>query len=364
MTYRAYTADLSFYAGYIEALAAEARSGLPEALRRMVAHAPRLGGMTVEAAQRATPNVDDARAVYAGEHGFTDWSAFKAHLAAIAADSSVEPFCAFIRDVEGARTDAVAAALDADPDLVGGIASTAKTPLHSAGVGSNTAMAHLLLERGANPRTECPLPGGTPLAHALVWGAVEIADVIAAVDVTPRNLRTLAGLGDIDGMESMWNEAGHLAPEAFAGREYYRPNYGWYPWRPAPCASEVLSEAFIYAATNGRIRAAEFLLRRGAAVDGQAYRTTALIRAAWKGRLETVDWLLAHGAALNGRGWLGGHAKGVTALHMAASNDHVEMTQRLLSLGADATARDALYNGTPLGWAEFHGCERAAALLR
>ena len=68
-----------------------------------------------------------------------------------------------------------------------------------------------------------------------------------------------------------------------------------------------------------------------------------------------VDWLLDQGADPNGTGWLGGHAKGVTAFHLAASDGRLEIIERLQRAGADPRATDDLYNGTPSSWARFHG---------
>ena len=360
MNLRAYSSDVAFYESYMKFLAGDARDGLPEALRRMADHVPRFAGLSLQEIQAAKPTLNDARAVYAGEHGFADWQTFVEHLAAIAANPDVEPFCAFIHDVEDGHTVQVAAALDRFPDMVNGIPSTAKTPLHSSG---NAEVARLLLDRGADPTIETPLPGGTALLHALVWGAVEIADVIAERCKAPGNLRVAAGLGDLDALAALWDVSGKLTPDAGARRGYYRPNYGWYPWQPRNSEQEILDEGLIYAATNGREEAAAYLLERGANVNGEVYGTTALIRAAWKGRHTMIDWLLDHGAAIDARGWLGGHAKGVTALHIAASSGHVAATQRLIDRGADTTLRDDLYDSTPLGWAQFHGFAATAALL-
>jgi ankyrin repeat protein len=52
-----------------------------------------------------------------------------------------------------------------------------------------------------------------------------------------------------------------------------------------------------------------------------------------------------------------------TALHEAAADDDVEVIRMLLALGADPQIRDARFDGTPLGWAQWGGQEAAVALL-
>lgn len=360
MPFAIYSTNPAFHEQYLARLCEDAANALPEAVQRMQRHVPRLAGLSCGEAAAKTQGIGDARATVAGEHGFASWAAFLQHLREVAKTPELAPFCAFIHAVEAGDAVPVEAALDRHPELVNAIASTAKTPLHSAG---SAAVARLLLERGADPAIETPLRGGTALAHALVWGAREVAEVIAAQCRAPGNLRVAAGLGDLDALRGLRDAAGGLTAAATAGRDYYRPNYGWYSWQAGDSAQEVLDEGMIYAATNGRIDAMQMLLDFGARIDGKVYGTTALLRAAWKGRREAMDWLLDHGADIDIQGWLGGHAKGATALHIAASNGDVELVRRLLARGAKAAVRDSLYQSTPRGWAEFHRQPVAAALL-
>ncbi|MEU4160788.1 ankyrin repeat domain-containing protein [Actinoplanes sp. NPDC026670] len=52
-----------------------------------------------------------------------------------------------------------------------------------------------------------------------------------------------------------------------------------------------------------------------------------------------------------------------TALHHAAGAGNVELTRRLLELGADPTLRDKRFDATPLGWAVHLGHTETASLL-
>jgi ankyrin repeat protein len=62
-----------------------------------------------------------------------------------------------------------------------------------------------------------------------------------------------------------------------------------------------------------------------------------------------VEWLLARGADANART---NAQSRHTALHSAAWNGDLRMVQLLVDAGADRSARDEQYDGTPLGWAE------------
>jgi hypothetical protein len=52
-----------------------------------------------------------------------------------------------------------------------------------------------------------------------------------------------------------------------------------------------------------------------------------------------------------------------TALHYSAGNGNVELTRRLLDLGADPNLRDQRFDATPLDWAKHLHQPTAAALL-
>ena len=351
---RLYSHEIAFHTPYLAMLAREAADGFREARARFE-RVPRFAGL-----DPARATLIEALEVSAVEHGFADWRAMELGLRAIQAGKAEERSIGFFHKVEAGDLEAVAAHLDAEPGLVNAVASTQKSALHSVG---SAAMAELLLERGAEPRIETMLPGGTALMHAIIWGWPDVAAVIAARDRAPGNLRVAAGLGDLDGIDDAFDAAGGLRPSARASRAYYRPNYGWFPWTPGDCDQEVLDEALILAATNGRLEAAKALLVKGAKIEGRAYETTPLLRAVFRNRIEMVDWLLAEGADPDGTGWLGGHAKGVTAFHLAAADGLVEIIDRLLDAGADPRATDALYNSTPAGWARFHGRPELAMRL-
>lgn len=69
--------------------------------------------------------------------------------------------------------------------------------------------------------------------------------------------------------------------------------------------------------------------------------------------------LMANGRALNR---VAGQ-RGTTPLHDAIERDDVELARRLIAAGADITARDRQYHGTPLDWARTLNRPEIAALL-
>jgi ankyrin repeat protein len=58
------------------------------------------------------------------------------------------------------------------------------------------------------------------------------------------------------------------------------------------------------------------------------------------------------------------HGDGTTALHHAAESGHLEAIEALLDAGADPVLRDALYEATPAGWAEYRRRHAASKVLR
>ncbi|WP_232791703.1 MULTISPECIES: ankyrin repeat domain-containing protein [Amycolatopsis] len=99
---------------------------------------------------------------------------------------------------------------------------------------------------------------------------------------------------------------------------------------------------------------------RRANLNADVYRGTALTWAAACGRSAATETLLSL-ANVNHIGTFGGprHGVGVTALHLAAQSNRLDVIELLANAGTDLTARDALWDSTPEGWAE--ACDSPAA---
>jgi hypothetical protein len=90
-----------------------------------------------------------------------------------------------------------------------------------------------------------------------------------------------------------------------------------------------------------------------------------IVWASTQASIETVTLLAELGFDVNayGRGDAPVEQPWETALHHAAVNDNVELTRRLLDLGADPNLRDKRFDGTPLDWAWHFQRSTTAAML-
>jgi ankyrin repeat protein len=240
------------------------------------------------------------------------------------------------------------------------------TPLHQAAYSGLPHLARMLLAAEAPTDVSARGDGGTPLAVALFWGNRETADLLAEHGVHPANLRVAAGLGRTGLIEQLVSPDGALAPGAGAGRAFYRPHSGFPAWRSSDDRQQILDEALSWAARNERLEALDLLVSRGARVDADVYRGTALAWASSRGHVAAVRRLLDLGADPNARTTFGGpaHGEAATALHLAAESNRLDIIRALLDAGADPTIRDGRHDHTPVGWAEHAGHAAARDLLR
>ncbi len=407
---------MSYYDDRAHGLVAVLADGAAKTLEQVRTWHPRFADLddeTLRAAPAAgTFTLDDARLVYAREHGFASWAELANHLTLLEGGKVEEPFLELLEAGKQADWPRVVAILHAHPDLINARGSNGNsllglasgllpcegdeltgpaaellahdrlgplrfllaagadpnlpndrgwTPLHQAGYRNDPAMATLLLEAGARPEHEAHGAGGTALAVALFWGHREAADRLAEALIAPANLRIAGGLGRLDLIDGCF-EHGGLTDAARRGRGFYRPHSGFPTWHPSNDPQEILDEALVWAAKSNRVQAMAALVERGARIDADPYRGTPLLWAASRGRLEATAWLLDRGADVNQRATFGGpgHGEGITALHLAAQIGLAAMVDLLLSRGADPAIRDRLYDGTPKGWAEYHGHELPA----
>jgi ankyrin repeat protein len=126
------------------------------------------------------------------------------------------------------------------------------------------------------------------------------------------------------------------------------------------------------ALVNGHVTAAEHLVARGAALtlasavclgrwddasrlaqtasDGE--KQFAFVLAALNGKADALKWMIGAGVDVN-RPSRDLYSHG-TPLHHAVCSGSLEAVQVLVEAGADLSAKDTAWNGTPLGWAEHY----------
>jgi len=397
---RVFVADVKWIADRVQGLVRTRQSAGPAALEQIREWHPRFSGCSDEEILQAPFSEEDARLVYAREHGFDSWDDLAERINRLASDpraAAGEPFLAAFQALQARDVAAVKALLERNPQLTKergtngntllnlAVSLTAKadrsvgmamiqplldagadvndvndrgwTPLHQAAYSNQRDAAELLIRSGADLDADAHGAGGTPLIVALFWGHRETADLLGDYSFAPGNLRVAAGLGNRELLEQCFSAEQKLTAEACAARGFYRPHSGFPDWQPSADPQQVLDEALVWASKSGRTEVLARLVRAGALLDADPYRGTALIWAASRNRLETAEWLIDHGATVNQKASFGGptHGQGVTALHIAAQSGHLSMVLLLIRRGADVTITDDLYHADPEGHAGFFG---------
>jgi hypothetical protein len=135
--------------------------------------------------------------------------------------------------------------------------------------------------------------------------------------------------------------------------------------RGAPAAAPDPVAELIAAAFRGD-RAAVEAVDPGVVERARAQRPGLIVWAAARAGAGTVELLAGLGFDVNARGRADApvEQEWETALHHSAGAGDVELTRRLLALGADPAARDRRFDATPLDWARHLGRTATAALLR
>jgi ankyrin repeat protein len=397
---RLFVADVAWITGRVHGLLRTRQSAGPAALEQIREWHPRFADCTDEEIRQAPFTEEDARLVYAREHGFETWDELETRVNLLASrtdSATTEPFMAAFGALQSGNVSGFGALLRANPRLAaergtngntllnlavslagkpewkGGVSAVEAllmadsdvndpndrgwTPLHSAAYANKLEIAALLIAKGAALDAEAHGAGGTPLIAALFWGHREVADLLGSHAVAPGNLRAAAGLGIPELVEACFSGQHTLTPEAGAARGFYRPHSGFPDWQPSTDPQEVLDEALVWACKSNRLEVLERLVRAGARLNADPYRGTPLIWAAACNRTEAALWLLDHGANVNQKATFGGltHGQGVTALHIAAQSGHMPMVKLLVERGADIFVKDDIYHSTPEGGATYFG---------
>lgn len=214
-------------------------------------------------------------------------------------------------------------------------------PLVAAASIDNRAAAELLLDRGA---AIDGTGGWSPLEEALYWDSRNVLALLLERGAKVQNLRTAAGLGRTDLIESYFNADGSLKPEA-----------GKIDW-PFGSLDSI-------ACSNHNPAGKQALADRVKewSQDRQGIVNNAFVYACMHGHIEAAILLLNKGAEINVIP--GGFDYAGTGLHYAALNGHRTMVEFLLAHDADRTLKDTKVGSTPAGWADHGGHAELSDLL-
>ncbi|MGV3707782.1 MAG: Clp protease N-terminal domain-containing protein [Gemmatimonas sp.] len=157
-----------------------------------------------------------------------------------------------------------------------------------------------LLDAGANPDWMAP-DGFTMLEHALLtlWNG-DVIDLLASKSKPRDALWINAGLGDVAGVARFLDKNGK--PKA-AARDLRSPFDCTRLFRITPLVEpddeELLLEALVIAACNGRANVIDYLASRGVNLDNMAWGVPVVNIAVGNGWLESAEALIRNGANLD-----------------------------------------------------------------
>ena len=206
-------------------------------------------------------------------------------------------------------------------------------PLVAAASIDNRAAAELLLDHGA---AIDGTGGWSPLEEALYWNSRNTQALLLERGAKVQNLRTAAGLGRTDLIESYFNADGSLKPEAG------KIDWPFGDMDRVACSNH---DAPVKQALADRINAWS--------QDRQGIVNNAFVYACMHGHIDAATLLLDKGAEINVIP--GGFDFAGTGLHYAALNGHRTMVEFLLAYGADRSIKDTKVSSTAAGWADHGG---------
>jgi uncharacterized protein len=206
-------------------------------------------------------------------------------------------------------------------------------PLVAAASIDNRPAAELLLDHGA---AFDGTGGWSALEEALYWDSRNVLALLLERGATVQNLRTAAGLGRTDLIESYFNADESLKPEA-----------GKIDWPFGSLNSIGCSNHDPAGKQSLADRVKEW------SQDRQGIVNNAFVYACMHGHIDAAKLLLNKGAEINVIP--GGFDYAGTGLHYAALNGHRAMVELLLAHGADRTIKDTKVNSTAAGWADHGG---------
>ncbi|HTU99220.1 MAG TPA: ankyrin repeat domain-containing protein [Luteitalea sp.] len=283
-----------------------------------------------------------ARDFVADAHGFANWAAFEAHLAALADPAS-----------DAARFEQAADAIvDGDIDGLRAILSAASSLVHARSTRAHgSTLLHYVAANGIEDfRQKTPgnivdiatllLDAGSDVnAESAAYGGGATALGLASTSIHPQRAGVQIALLDVLLARGAWIDRPGVAGNRHGAVLGCLAN--GQPAAAAHLAAHGSRLSLVEAAGVGRGDDVERLLPGAAADDVQ----TAFMYAAGYGHLAVAQRLLEAGADASA-----GDARGETALHWASGGFHADVVEMLLAHGARVAARDTTWDATPLDW--------------
>jgi hypothetical protein len=300
----------------------------------------------------AALSLDDARLAIARYHDFLDWRALATYVEAVSHAGPDLDFESAVEAVVHGDLGALHDALSRDPALVRARSCRVcccNPPVHRA------TLLHYVAANGVERYRQKTPANAVEIARVLLRGGAEpdaLADMYGAECTTLGLLVSSSHPADQVPLVALLLDFG-AAIEGRGTRKWGGPLFT--------------------ALAFGMRDAAEVLAKRGASVDlpaaaglgrleevarllptaGADARHNALSLAAQHGQVAIVRQLLDAGEDPNRYNLEGNHAH-ATPLHQAVLGGHEAVVRLLVERGARLNIRDAIWRGTPLGWA-LHG---------
>ncbi len=319
---------------------------------------PRFRGKSVSDVKAAALQTSDAQTLIAAEYGFESWEALHRFTKDVSRDSPIARFEDAAEAIVAGDAAALRSMLQKHPELI----RARSTRRHHA------TLLHYIAANGVEDARQKTPPNAVEIATILLDAG---AEPVALADMYDHKCTTMsmlvssghparAGLqaklaelllergAALDGPGTDWQSA-IMTALAFG----YRDTAEAISHRPGAVID------LPAAAGLGRVDEIKRLLP---SADARS-RHVALALAAQHGHVAVVRLLLDAGEDPSRYNPEGFHAHS-TPLHQAVWSNHMEVVRLLVERGARLDLRDKVYDGTPLGWAEYGKRDAIVQYLR